>query len=71
MPRIKLAGWHGNKPPGTELDVDDVQLKALRRDGRVSEVVEAETAKEPVVTGEQRQHVEGDTEPPAGRKKRG
>jgi hypothetical protein len=40
MPRIKLANWHGEHAPGAELDVDDVELKALRRDGRVAEVVE-------------------------------
>lgn len=40
MPRIKLASWYGDKTPGEEMDVDDVTLKALRRDGRVAEVVE-------------------------------
>jgi hypothetical protein len=39
MPRIKLANWHGDLPPGAELDVDDAQLKAMTRDGRVAEVV--------------------------------
>ncbi|MFG3660239.1 hypothetical protein [Streptomyces sp. NPDC047706] len=38
MPRIKLATWYGDKAPGEELDVDDVTLKALRRDGLVAEV---------------------------------
>lgn len=40
MPRIKLASWYGDKAPGEEMDVDDVTLKALRRDGRVAEVIE-------------------------------
>lgn len=40
MPRIKLASWYGDKAPGDEMDVDDVTLKALRRDGRVAEVVD-------------------------------
>ena len=39
MPRIKLASWYGDKAPGEEMDVDDVRLKALRRDGLVAEVV--------------------------------
>lgn len=45
MPRVKLASWYGDHAPGEELDVDDVALKALRRDGLVAEVV---TAPEPV-----------------------
>lgn len=40
MPRIKLAHWHDGRPPGAELDVDDVQLAALKRDGRVAEVLD-------------------------------
>ncbi|MFD5566651.1 hypothetical protein [Streptomyces cadmiisoli] len=39
MPRIKLATWYGDKAPGDELDVDDIRLKALLRDGLVAEVV--------------------------------
>ncbi|MFJ7176405.1 hypothetical protein ACIQXA_08355 [Streptomyces massasporeus] len=39
MPRIKLANWYGDKAPGEELDVDEVWLKALRRDGMVAEVL--------------------------------
>ena len=38
--RIKLANWYGDKAPGEELDVDDVTLKALRRDGLVAEVAD-------------------------------
>jgi hypothetical protein len=38
--RIKLASWYGDHAPGDEIDVDDVALKALRRDGLVAEVVE-------------------------------
>lgn len=40
MPRIKLAYWHGEHQPGDEVDVTDTELAALRRDGRVSEVLE-------------------------------
>jgi hypothetical protein len=43
MPRIKLANWYGDKAPGDELDVDEVMLKRLRRDGLVAEVVESPT----------------------------
>jgi hypothetical protein len=50
MPRIKLANWYGDKAPGEELDVDDVMLKALRRDGMVAEVVEEQPAQ---VAGQQ------------------
>lgn len=39
MPRIKLAFWHDGHLPGAEIDVDDDMLKALRRDGRVAEVL--------------------------------
>jgi hypothetical protein len=70
MPRIKLAGWYGDKPPGSELDVDEVQLKALRRDGRVAGVVEDTTPEEPVAASEQRQTAEAADESPAGRRKR-
>lgn len=38
--RIKLASWYGDKAPGEEIDVDEVALKALHRDGLVAEVVE-------------------------------
>lgn len=39
MPRIKLAHWHGSHQPGDEIDVTDSELAALRRDGRVAEVL--------------------------------
>jgi hypothetical protein len=39
MPRIKLANWYGDRAPGDEIDVDEVALKALRRDGLVAEVL--------------------------------
>ncbi|WP_435209558.1 hypothetical protein [Streptomyces sp. bgisy034] len=39
MPRIKTAHWHGGQPPGTEFDVDETELRALVRDGRVAEVL--------------------------------
>jgi hypothetical protein len=40
MPRIKLSTWYGDKAPGDEIDVDDAKLKALKRDGRVAEVLD-------------------------------
>jgi hypothetical protein len=36
MPRITLAHWYGDKPPGETIDVDEATAKALRRDGRVA-----------------------------------
>jgi hypothetical protein len=39
MPRIKLSSWYGDHAPGDEIDVDEAQLKALTRDGRVAEAV--------------------------------
>lgn len=41
MPRIRLAFWHGSHQPGDELDVTDDELRELRRDGRVAEVLGA------------------------------
>ncbi|MFB7162330.1 hypothetical protein [Streptomyces sp. NPDC056242] len=38
MPRIELAYWHGTHKPGDVIDVDDVQLRELQRDGRVARV---------------------------------
>ncbi|MEU9245875.1 hypothetical protein [Streptomyces sp. NPDC048385] len=46
MPRVKLAHWHGGNPPGAEIDVSDQELTALRRDGRVAEVL-APAAEQP------------------------
>ncbi|GAB2718105.1 hypothetical protein [Streptomyces bullii] len=73
MPRIKLANWYGDKAPGEEIDVGDVLLKALRRDGRVAEVVDAPTqeqadepAPEPVSAPAQ----EPAAQPESGRKRR-
>lgn len=37
--RIKLAHWYGDHAPGDEIDVDEVTVKALQRDGRVAEVL--------------------------------
>ncbi|MDX5566918.1 hypothetical protein PYK79_31800 [Streptomyces sp. ID05-04B] len=37
MHRVTLSSWHDGQAPGTELDVDDDELAALRRDGRVAE----------------------------------
>lgn len=42
MPRIRLAHWHGGHAPGSEIDVSDDELVALRRDGRVAAVLPAE-----------------------------
>lgn len=39
MPRIRLSFWHGDHVPGDVIDVDDEQLRALKRDGRVAEVL--------------------------------
>ncbi|MFJ2006997.1 hypothetical protein [Streptomyces chartreusis] len=39
MPRIALAHWWSGHPPGAELTVDDEELRALTRDGRVAEVL--------------------------------
>ncbi|WTW93619.1 hypothetical protein OG216_09630 [Streptomycetaceae bacterium NBC_01309] len=39
MPRIRLAHWHDGHKPGDEIDVDDDTCKALKRDGRVAEVL--------------------------------
>lgn len=79
MPRIKLAFWHGKHQPGDELDVTDDELAALRRDGRVAEVLEdTQTAAEPAAEAqprpveeevpEQESAVSGDA--PSGRKRR-
>lgn len=40
MHTITLAHWHDGRAPGTELEVDDVELAALQRDGRVAAVRE-------------------------------
>jgi hypothetical protein len=60
--RIKLASWYGDKAPGEEIDVDEVRLKALHRDGLVAEVVETPQAK---LTAE-----EPAAQPETGRKRR-
>ncbi|CAM5603979.1 hypothetical protein [Streptomyces coeruleorubidus] len=76
MPRIKLANWYGDHKPGDEIDVDEVLLKALRRDGVVAEVLEPPV--EPAPTPQQQRPaqpepaVEQRAEPAAetGRKRR-
>ena len=70
MPRIKLANWYGDRAPGEDLDVDEVTLKALRRDGIVAEVVE--TTEEPKPTPEQEPQPteEPAAQPDSGRRKR-
>ncbi|MET7429638.1 hypothetical protein ABZT16_11650 [Streptomyces flaveolus] len=71
MPRVKLANWYGDHKPGDEIDVDDVMLKALHRDGLIAKVVEA-PAEQPEQTPAPQQ--EGPAQPqPAvetGRKRR-
>ncbi|MEV5369010.1 hypothetical protein AB0N12_06555 [Streptomyces albogriseolus] len=47
MTTIVLAHWYDGRPPGSELDVDDDQLRRLRRDGRVAAVVEQPPAEPP------------------------
>jgi len=37
MPKVKLAYWYDGKKPGDTVDVDDVTLKILKRDGIVAE----------------------------------
>lgn len=72
MPRIKLAHWVGDHKPGDEIDVSDVELAALRRDGRVAEVVEAPVRK-PVVVADATTETEPAQPEPAvetGRKRR-
>lgn len=73
MPRIRLAAWYGGAAPGTELDVDDIQVKQLTRDGLVAAVVDppAPAAVEPVDQAVDEPAAE--TTPgqaPAGRKRR-
>jgi hypothetical protein len=75
MPRIKLANWYGEKAPGEELDVDEVRLKALRRDGMVAEVVDAPAVESADEVGAQAQAEpapvqEPAAQPEAGRKRR-
>jgi hypothetical protein len=75
MPRIKLANWYGDKAPGEELDIDDVQLKALRRDGMVAEIVTTPAAESAVDPGAQPQPEpapvqDAAAQPEPGRKRR-
>ncbi|MGW5509881.1 hypothetical protein ACWEV9_19215 [Streptomyces albogriseolus] len=39
MTTIVLAHWYDGRPPGSELDVGEEQLRQMRRDGRVASVV--------------------------------
>ncbi|MFI1580013.1 hypothetical protein [Embleya sp. NPDC020630] len=39
MTRIRLAHWYDGHAPGDEIDVDPERARALRRDGRVAEVL--------------------------------
>lgn len=50
--RIRLASWYGDHKPGDEIDADGVLLKALRRDGRVAEIVETPTEEPPAARQE-------------------
>jgi hypothetical protein len=64
--RIKLASWYGDHAPGEEIDVDDVALKALRRDGLVAEVVETTQEQPPAEPAVD----EPASQPETGRKRR-
>jgi len=74
MPRIKLAGWYGERKPGDELDVGDVLLKALRRDGLVAEVVDDGPVEAPAAATEEQPEAAITEEPEraasSGRKRR-
>jgi len=43
MTHIRLANWLNGRAPGEVVEVPDGELPALRRDGRVAEVVEQPT----------------------------
>ncbi|MFG3585135.1 hypothetical protein [Streptomyces sp. NPDC047990] len=68
--RIKLASWYGDKAPGEEIDVDEVTLKALSRDGLVAEVVAEPATPEPTPAREAAVGEEPAVQPETGRKKR-
>lgn len=76
MPRIKLAFWHGKHSPGDEVDVTDVEFAALRRDGRVADVLDESATSSPTPAAEPEPAPEpaGESEAPAaegrGRKAR-
>jgi hypothetical protein len=81
MARVKLAHWHGGLAPGSELDVRDEDLAALRHDGRVAEVLEGPGAEPAPSTAEPVDPGAGEAEPavaesdqaeptPSGRKRR-
>jgi hypothetical protein len=63
MPRVILAHWHNGLAPGSELDVTDVELAALRRDGRIADVVDGPAGQDQVVAEpEPAEEPEPDTE---------
>lgn len=73
MPRIRLAAWYGGAAPGSELDVDDVQLKELTRDGLVAALVEAPAPAVDPPADQAADEPAAETTPdqaPAGRKRR-
>lgn len=47
MPTIRLAHWHGGRPPGSVVDVTDEDLALLQRDARVAEVLPDHPEPEP------------------------
>ncbi|MDX3455042.1 hypothetical protein PV396_24395 [Streptomyces sp. ME02-8801-2C] len=82
MPRVILAHWHAGRAPGDELDVTDEELADLRRDGRISEVLDGPGAQpEPSSAPEPEDQAAPEPEapedeaaaeepPPSGRKRR-
>jgi hypothetical protein len=68
MPRIKLSTWYGDHAPGDEIDVDDAGLKALRRDGRVADVVQP--AEAPAPADSPAEQATPEAAPETGRRKR-
>lgn len=39
MARVRLASWYDGHAPGETVEVPDDEVRPLRRDGRVSEVL--------------------------------
>lgn len=76
MPRIKLAHFVGDHKPGDEIEVSDVELASLTRDGRVASVVETPAEKPPAPQQEDPAQLAPATEQPTepvaetGRKRR-
>ena len=65
MPRVILAHWHAGRAPGAELDVTDEELADLRRDGRISDVLDGPGAQPEPSTAEPEDQAAADPEPEA------